>query len=147
MINSNHQSILFYSRYYPHHYAPFASDFAQLNNVCEPFSTESKPLKPLEQLICLLPAQCAKYLPEKWQSLITASDSPIVDLHLSNLSIDPNGKRYKYQYTAMVPFVNEAHVHEVLEEYYPLLTPEETKRNETHNDLLFIHPDNQYYHP
>ena len=112
----------------------------------QPFNTQSEPLKPLEQLICLLTTQFAKHLPENWQSLITASDSPIIDLHLSNFSIDPNGKHYQSQYTAVLPFINEAHLHEVLEEYYPLLTSEETKRNEVHNDLLFIHPDNQFYH-
>jgi 5'-3' exonuclease len=93
----------------------------------------------------LFPPQCVKYLPEKWQSLILEKSSPISYFYPSSFNVDPNGKRYKSQYTALLPFVDEKILHEVLENNYSLLTPEEKKRNEHENDLLFIHSKNSFY--
>ncbi len=104
----------------------------------------SKPFKPLEQLIFVFPPQCAKYLPEKWQSLIL--DSPISVFYPINFTSDPNGKYFKSQYVAILPFVDENLLHKVLENKYSLLTTEEKKRNEHKNDLLFIHSKSLYYH-
>jgi len=136
---------LLYFRYYPYHYAPFASDFLNLKDVSEHFNENSKPLKPLEQLMSLFPPQSAKYLPEKWQSLILEKDSPISDFYPSNFRIDPNGKRFKSQHIALLPFIDEQLLQEVLEKNYSLLTVEEKKRNEHENDLLFIHSKNSCY--
>lgn len=142
---SNYQQIHFYFRYYPHHYAPFASDFLHLFPMSVQFNEQSQPFKPLEQLICLLPRQCPQYLPQKWQSLISSEISPIIDFYPLNFTIDSNGKRYESQYTVLLPFVNETRLHTVLEKYYPLLTSDEAKRNEINNDLLFIHVENSHY--
>lgn len=93
-----------------------------------------------------MPSQRAKYLPETWQSLLLEKDSPIIDFYPTNFSIDPNGKRYKNQYTTILPFIDEQRLHEVLQEKYPLLTFEENRRNKHGNDLLFIHSDDSVYY-
>jgi 5'-3' exonuclease len=41
--------------YYPHHYAPFASDFVGLNEFSISFPQGTKPFKPFEQLMACLP--------------------------------------------------------------------------------------------
>jgi 5'-3' exoribonuclease 2 len=137
--------LLLYSRYYPYYYAPFASDFNNLKDVFVHFNENSKPFKPLEQLISLLPPQCVKYLPETWQSLISDKDSPISAFYPSSFSIDTNGKRYKSQYIALLPFFDENRLHEVLKNNYSSLTSEEEKRNECEDDLLFIHVNHSSY--
>lgn len=42
--------------YYPHHYAPFASDFDQISSFKPDFSKPTKPFNPLEQLMAVFPA-------------------------------------------------------------------------------------------
>jgi 5'-3' exoribonuclease 2 len=41
--------------YYPHHFAPFASDFVGLNEFSISFPQGTKPFKPFEQLMACLP--------------------------------------------------------------------------------------------
>jgi 5'-3' exoribonuclease 2 len=132
-------------RYYPYHYAPFASDFSNLNDISIHFNQNSKPFKPLEQLMSVFPPECAKYLPNQWQSLILEKDSPIIDFYPLNFSVDSNGKRFRSQYVVLLPFIDEIRLHKTLQSYYSLLTSEEKQRNEHNNDLLFIHSENSYY--
>ena len=68
-----------------------------------------------------------------------------MDLHPSQPPVDTNGKRFKSQYTAILPFVKEEHLDQIRNYQYPSLTAEEKKRNEIHDDLLFIHQRNQHY--
>ncbi len=42
--------------YFPYHYAPFASDFVNISDVKNEFETDTKPFKPLEQLMGVFPA-------------------------------------------------------------------------------------------
>jgi hypothetical protein len=42
--------------YFPYHYAPFASDFVNISDVKNEFESDTKPFKPLEQLMGVFPA-------------------------------------------------------------------------------------------
>ena len=136
---------MLYFRYYPYHYAPFASDFQYFEIKSIDFNQNSKPFTPLEQLLCLTPIESIQYLPKEWQSIVSESFSPMNDFNPSITRIDPNGKRYKSQYTALLPFINEHLVHTFLEENQSSLTSEEKKCNESENDFLFIHSKNPHY--
>ncbi len=96
-------------------------------------------------MISILPPQCAKYLPENWRPLVLEENSPIHDFYPKNITVDPNGKRYKSNYTVLVPFVDEKILHQVLQDRFSTLTPEERKQNEVENDLLFIYSQAQDY--
>jgi 5'-3' exoribonuclease 2 len=132
-------------RYFPYHYAPFASDFLQLKDLPVLFDSSTKPFKPLEQLMAVFPSQSRKFLPIEWQSLMTVKESPIIDFYPLNFCVDLNGKRYEWQGVALLPFVDEKRLYRTLEHVYPTLTIEEQKRNKRDYDRLYIHRENLCY--
>ena len=136
-------SLLF--RYFPYHYAPFASDFLKVRDVPVGFDKSTKPFKPLEQLMAVFPSQSRKFLPVEWQTLMLEKDSPIIDFYPLNFCVDLNGKRYEWQGVALLPFVDEKRLHRTLEHVYSTLTGEEQKRNKRDYDRLYVHSTSLSY--
>jgi 5'-3' exoribonuclease 2 len=109
------------------------------------FDGDTKPFKPLEQLMAVFPAQSRKFLPIEWQSLMITKESPIIDFYPSDFSVDSNGKRQAWLGVALLPFVDEKRLHRTLESVYSTLTKEERKRNKRGYDRLYIHSENSCY--
>lgn len=124
--------------YFPYHYAPFACDFVDIAEVSSEFDPNTKPFKPLEQLMSVFPAASGKFLPETWRKHMTDIDSPIIDFYPSNFQIDLNGKKYAWQGVALLPFVDEPRLLSTLAEVYPDLTEVEKKRNRNGPDRIFV---------
>ena len=136
---------MLYFRYYPYHYAPFASDFSKLGDVSDHFDTNSESLKPLEQLMAIFPPQYASYLPEQWQPLMLDKESPIIEFYPTDPSVDRNGKQEEWQGVVLLLFVDKKRLHRALESVYSTLTQEEENRNKRDYDRLFIHSTNSCY--
>ncbi|XP_076127840.1 5'-3' exoribonuclease 2 [Alosa pseudoharengus] len=135
--------------YFPFHYAPFASDFKDIKDLCKDFEKETKPFKPLEQLMSVFPAASGNFLPETWRALMTDPDSQIIDFYPDDFAIDLNGKKYAWQGVALLPFVDERRLRAALAEVYPNLTAEEIKRNSLGSDIMFVeksHPLCDFIH-
>jgi 5'-3' exoribonuclease 2 len=109
------------------------------------FDKNTKPFKPLEQLMAVFPSQSRKFLPVEWQSLMTTKESPIIDFYPLDFCVDLNGKRQAWQGVALLPFVDENRLHRTLEHVYSTLTNEERKRNKRDYDRLYIHSENLCY--
>ncbi|XP_035278661.1 5'-3' exoribonuclease 2 isoform X1 [Anguilla anguilla] len=124
--------------YFPFHYAPFASDFKDIKDLFTEFETDTKPFKPLEQLMGVFPAASGNFLPETWRVLMSDPDSSIIDFYPDDFALDLNGKKYAWQGVALLPFVDERRLRAALEEVYPDLSPEEVKRNSLGSDVLFV---------
>ena len=58
---------------------------------------------------------------------ICSQNSPIIDFYPEDFKIDLNGKKWAWQGVALLPFVEEKRLFKALEDYYPLLTTEESK--------------------
>lgn len=128
--------------YFPYHYAPFASDFSQIAELDVDFSKkETKPFRPLEQLMSVFPADSRSHVPPAWQDLMTDPDSPIIDFYPTDFKVDLNGKRYLWMGVALLPFVDEVRLLKALDARRNLLTKEEIERNVRGSDQLFCRAD------
>ncbi|XP_051500247.1 5'-3' exoribonuclease 2 [Myxocyprinus asiaticus] len=124
--------------YFPFHYAPFASDFKDLKGMFSEFEKETKPFKPLEQLMGVFPAASGNFLPATWRALMSDPESSIIDFYPDDFAIDLNGKKYAWQGVALLPFVDERRLRAALADVYPDLTPEEVRRNSLGSDVMFV---------
>ncbi|XP_072490698.1 5'-3' exoribonuclease 2 isoform X3 [Notamacropus eugenii] len=124
--------------YYPFHYAPFASDFEGIADMPSDFEKGTRPFKPLEQLMGVFPAASGNFLPPSWRKLMSDPESSIIDFYPEDFAIDLNGKKYAWQGVALLPFVDERRLRAALEEVYPDLTPDETRRNSLGGDVMFV---------
>jgi hypothetical protein len=99
----------------------------------------SKPFRPVEQLLAVLPADSVKALPEACQQLMLNSDSPIIDIYSRDIPIDPNGKILPWLWVVLLPFIDERRIVEALKLCENEMTPEEVQRNSFGNPLMFLH--------
>ncbi|XP_077868485.1 5'-3' exoribonuclease 2-like [Saccoglossus kowalevskii] len=123
--------------FYPYHYAPFAMDFKNITHLQNDFEV-GEPLKPLEQLMAILPPSNDHLLPITWRPLMIGEpgDSPIRDFYPGDFEIDLSGERYTSQGVARIPFVDETRMKKALEGLQ--LTRDEECRNRFGNDVVFL---------
>ena len=123
--------------YYPYHYAPFAADFVELDQLNIQF-VKGKPFRPFEQLMGVLPAASNHAIPEVFHSLMTDEDSDIIDFYPEDFPIDLNGKKFAWQGVALLPFIDEKRLLKAMATKYPGLSAEDAARNETGKDVLMM---------
>lgn len=123
--------------YYPHHYAPFAADFVELDKMNIKFE-KGRIFKPFEQLMGVLPAASNHAIPEVFRSLMSDKDSEILDFYPTEFPIDLNGKKFAWQGVALLPFIDEKRLLDAMAKRYPLLSAEDAARNEMGRDVLII---------
>ncbi|CAG9531987.1 unnamed protein product [Cercopithifilaria johnstoni] len=140
-----YQGCVSWDWYYPFHYAPFASDFDSISQFKPDFSAYTEPFKPLQQLMSVFPAASRIHLPEAWQELMISPVSPIIDFYPDNFVIDLNGKKCAWQGVALLPFVDEKRLLEVLKPMEDKLDAFEKERNSRGSDRLFVGPLHPFY--
>lgn len=113
--------------YFPYHYAPFASDFINIDGLSTKFDKGSKPFNPLEQLMGVFPAASSTHVPQPWATLMSDPDSEIIDFYPEDFKIDLNGKKFAWQGVALLPFVDERRLIRAVQPYYKHLTEDERK--------------------
>ena len=123
--------------YYPHHYAPFAADFVNLDKMSIKFEKGTQ-FKPFEQLMGVLPAASNTAIPEVFRSLMEDEDSDIIDFYPEDFPIDLNGKKFAWQGVALLPFIDEKRLLQAMATRYPLLSAEDVARNEKGKDALIF---------
>ncbi|PVU93213.1 hypothetical protein BB559_003384 [Furculomyces boomerangus] len=130
--------------YFPYHYSPLASDFVDMKTLDIKFEL-GEPLKPLEQLMSVLPAASKSSLPEPFSELMVSESSPILDFYPESFAIDLNGKKQFWQGVALLPFIDESRLLNSLRPLYPKLTESELIRNSDGYAIICVSSTNPLY--
>ncbi|KAL1306279.1 hypothetical protein AAFC00_004367 [Neodothiora populina] len=130
--------------YYPHHYAPFAADFVNLQDMTINFS-KGKPFRPYEQLMGVMPAASNHTIPPAFHPLMTDDDSDIKHFYPEDFEVDLNGKKFAWQGVALLPFIDEKKLLAAMATKYPLLTADEKSRNEFGKEALLFSAKHPLY--
>lgn len=128
--------------FFPYHYGPLISDVKNLAGAVGSLKFElGEPFLPFEQLLSCLPAASAKFLPRRYQFLMTNPTSPIVDFYPEEFKVDMNGKHNPWEGVVLIPFIDETRLREAIKKYCPesSLTSDEKKRNSFGKILTFRH--------
>ncbi|XP_077499060.1 5'-3' exoribonuclease 2-like isoform X2 [Amblyomma americanum] len=131
--------------FYPYYYAPFASDFVDLGDMDITFEEGTQPLKPMEQLMSVLPTASSHLLPEPFADLMEDPASPVIDFYPCSFQVDLNGNKYNWQGVVKLPFVDEKRLLDTMDLVYPLLDKEETNRNTDGDDVLYFREGHSGY--
>jgi len=121
--------------YYPHHYAPFAADFKDIDKMDVKFD-KGKPFRPFEQLMGVMPPASNHVLPTVFHPLMTDEDSPIKEFYPLDFEVDLNGKKFAWQGVALLPWIDEKKLLMAMDTKYPLLTKDEHRRNSFGDEIL-----------
>lgn len=130
--------------YYPHHYAPFAADFVDLQDMKLDFK-KGKPFRPYEQLMGVMPAASNHTIPTAFHPLMTEDDSDIKHFYPEDFEVDLNGKKFAWQGVALLPFIDEKKLLDAMATRYPLLTDDERARNEFGKEALLFSAKHPLY--
>lgn len=130
--------------YYPFHYAPFAADFVNMEQQVVTFD-KGTPARPYEQLMGVMPALSNHTIPPVFHPLMTDDDSPIKDFYPTDFEVDLNGKKFAWQGVALLPFIDQKKLLEAMHTKYPMLTPDEVRRNKFGTDALIFSTKHPLY--
>ena len=137
--------------FYPHHYAPMASDLRDLGRVCSgladldesalrpaAFPNPGQPFLPFEQLMAVLPAASHRLLPPPYRELMLSPTSPIASLYPEEVAVDVEGKRQDWEAVVLLDFIDQDALLSVVRSVDPSrLTQAELMRNMRGTPLLF----------
>lgn len=107
VVHYYYEGVQSWSWFYPHHYAPHLSDLATAMRSMPvgPRFEMGQPLRPLEQLMAVLPPASGALLPAP---LYTLMQSPkLSSFYPLKFEQDMNGKKQSWEAVVLIPFIDE----------------------------------------
>ena len=96
-----------------------------------------KPFLPFEQLMAVLPAGSKKLMPKPLRTLMTDTNSPIIDFYPEKFECDLNGKQQAWEAVVLICFINEDRLINAMQPIIEQLNPEDAARNTHGPHVLF----------
>jgi len=132
VIRYYHDGVPSWEWFYPYHYAPY---LAELNLTVPtwvpPEFSPSRPCRPLEQLLGVLPPQSYNLVPPTYRYLMLSPQSPVISYYPKSFKTDLNGKKAEWEELVLIPFIETEKLRSamrVAEKQMPL-TEEELQRD------------------
>lgn len=136
--------------FYHYHYAPMTVELIEGIDEelgFEPKFEQSKPFRPFEQLMGVLPDRSKSLIPPAYRWLMTEESSPIKDFYPHAFELDRNGKKAAWEAVVLIPFLDEKRLLAALEPLENQLSDAERRRNLEGTDNEFIHnPQIDFYY-
>ena len=124
--------------YYPFDHAPFISDMADFirkYDLNEKKFKLGKPIKPIEQLLCVLPPQSKYLIPQSCNWLMTSSNSPILYLYPNDYELD---MLYKKKYWQCIPILPNLDIQSIKDSIKNIkLTNIDQNKNKQVEELIY----------
>jgi 5'-3' exonuclease len=129
--------------FYPHLYAPLASDLVDLPSLEPTCFAAGRPFTPLMQLLSVLPSASGRHLPGPYRQLMVNEDSPLKSFFPSDFEVDSNGKRNTWEAVVKIPFLDEGLMVNALNciDHLKELTPQERLRNINGKEYQYFSKD------
>ena len=131
--------------YFPHHYAPFASDIAQfVESYIQPVYKQSSPVLPFHQLLSVLPPSSANLLPSPICELFRDKKSPLKKYYPDEFKIDLSGKKNDWEGVVILPMVNYDDVKNAYESLINKVEKTELKRNMLGKSFVYFYTEDEF---
>lgn len=118
--------------YFPHYYAPMASDLVGLAGLGQTVKFEdSQPFLPHQQLLAVLPPMSYRCLPRAYWPLLKSKQSPLASAFPEHIEIDREGARASWEGIVLIPFIDEA----LLLSAYASVQSQISEKEQEHNRL------------
>uniref|UniRef100_A0AC35U7P1 XRN_N domain-containing protein n=1 Tax=Rhabditophanes sp. KR3021 TaxID=114890 RepID=A0AC35U7P1_9BILA len=131
--------------FYPYLYAPFSSDFTNVENHSIEFDCLTKPFTQLEQLMATIPPSGINVIPKDWIRFVTDENCEIAEFYPRNVTIDLNGKKYAHSGVVQIPFIDKKKLIEFLMVPSICLTENDSQKNEVSSKTLILSNKYAYY--
>nr|CCC91594.1 putative exoribonuclease 1 [Trypanosoma congolense IL3000] len=126
--------------FYPHHYAPMASDLVDLAAVASRVRFDpGEPFLPHQQLLAVLPPMSYRLVPRAYWPLLRSKGSPLAKYFPEKLQIDREGARAEWEGVVLIPFIDERVLLAAYESVQSKVTPEDRKNNSPGPPILFTY--------
>lgn len=97
-----------------------------------------KPFLPFQQLLAVLPAASKELLPIAYHSLMTETNSKLIEYYPVDFETDLNGKKQEWEAVVLIPFIDEDRLLDAMNDCAPQLSDSERQRN-IHGPMLKYH--------
>jgi len=112
-----HDGVPSWEWFYPYHYAPFVAELSlTASKWTPPVFGPSKPCRPLEQLLGVLPPQSCNLIPPTYRYLMLAPQSPVISYYPKTFKTDLNGKKAEWEELVLIPFIDTEKLRNAMKE-------------------------------
>lgn len=126
--------------FYPHYYAPMASDMVNLASIAEEVNFQlGKPFLPHQQLLAVLPPMSYLSMPKAYWPLLRSPSSPLVKYFPEHIEIDREGARAPWEGIVLIPFIEERVLLAAYDSVQSNVDPADNANNRNGNPLCFTY--------
>ncbi|KAG5511757.1 hypothetical protein GH5_08067 [Leishmania sp. Ghana 2012 LV757] len=135
-----YQGVPSWKWFFPHYYAPMASDMVNLPAIASRVSFElGKPFQPHQQLLAVLPPMSYLSMPKAYWPLLRSPSSPLAKYLPEHIVIDREGARAPWEGIVLIPFIDERTLLAAYESVQKNVSPEDAANNVNGPPLRFFY--------